>query len=148
MRTTTEQLALALDTFSHYAVDPSRRGLNSPDLKDAATCAYLTKDGQRRCALGRHFRPTVNASIIEGAAASPRLSVVIDADPNHRLVVHAPPLDDLLVDSARGFPQALWRDLQHWHDAPLHWNEGGLTPAGAHSAANILTNIADGLYSS
>ena len=124
-----KQLKTLEEVISPYMFDASRRA------KTGASCLYLTSDN-RKCAVGSmltdsalsefgHYIGGVNTLAIQANGLSKLL--------RSRYKCHATQLEYL-------------RALQELHDAPINWDENGMTDTGCMKLQALKDKIKAGEY--
>lgn len=99
------KLEIIEETVKYYSEDTSRRAFNGRG------CEYLTKDG-RMCAVGRCLS---EEGLKKYGLYSGRF---------------CPLMIEYMKEEYKISDEFFWKELQHFHDANIYWNEMGLSEEG------------------
>lgn len=120
-----EMLKVLDDTKEFYHKNPSKRAI------EPNGCVFETEDG-RRCAVGRYL-------------TKKDLKNIHGKDMNGGF---GPELIRPIVSSAvfKRLPTYFWNDLQTFHDAPVIWDNDGITEIGIKTYNELKQKILNNLY--
>lgn len=120
------------ETVKFYGEDSSRRGIDV----NGSTCAYITKDESRRCAVGRCMTLKAVRKLKDKALG---VSGVVQkyTDDN---------LDELLLVKYKGFEKGFWVELQNFHDSSTNFKGSSLSETGRKKVDNIRFRIDEYTY--
>lgn len=107
---------LIKETIDFYTADPSRRAVRSYN------CMYLDPHNGNKCAVGRCMEEGEWQNLYGSAEE----------------LFEMYPLDKCLKPEFQNIQLEVWKDLQHWHDHHLYWEDGRLSSRGQKEADQLL----------